>query len=373
MTKKYAKGVEIKIAIVVPGFSVDEQDWCIPALLDFVRVLAAQAEVHVFTLRWPERNDTYSVYGAVVHALGGRKNIGLRGALQLYTRAVQKITAEHNQAPFSAIHAFWADEPGWVAAWVGRLLNIPVVISLAGGELIGMRDINYGVQLLPGRDALIRMSLASAKWITAGSKYLLNIARNHLDESAKEKLVLAPLGVDTELFSPSVQKNENRKILNVGSLYPIKDQGRMIRATSSIPDVHLEIAGGGPLMSDLYNTAFTFRAADRVKLLGEIDHDKMPELYRSASILVQSSRHESQGMAVLEAAACGIICVGTPVGVLPETGIQVNDDSEMIYQINRLLNDRQYRLKLGESAREEVVKMFSLKPSVEKFISLYNA
>ena len=33
----------MKIGLVVPGFSANEQDWCIPALLDYVRALAAQA------------------------------------------------------------------------------------------------------------------------------------------------------------------------------------------------------------------------------------------------------------------------------------------------------------------------------------------
>ena len=66
----------MKIGLVVPGFSADEQDWCIPALLDYVRVLAQQAEVHVFTLRWPERGGTYSVYGATVRPVLQRGGSG---------------------------------------------------------------------------------------------------------------------------------------------------------------------------------------------------------------------------------------------------------------------------------------------------------
>src|SRR4029077_12484140 len=139
----------MKIALVVPGFSAHEQDWCIPALLNYARTLALQAEVHVFTLRWPERGGTYPVFGASVHALEGRKRLGVK-VFSLWARALRAISDEHRRSPFDVLHAFWADEPGWVAAWAGGRLGIPVLLSLAGGELVGLRDIGYGLQLLPG-------------------------------------------------------------------------------------------------------------------------------------------------------------------------------------------------------------------------------
>lgn len=362
----------MKIAIVVPGFSKNERDWCIPALLDYVRSLAARAEVHVFTLRWPERNGHYPVYGATVHAMGGRKQLGMGGAFRLYARTVQGIVAEHERTPFSVIHAFWADEPGWVAAWAARRLNIPLVISLAGGELVGIRDIQYGLQILPGRDLLIRMGLSSAKWITAGSNYLLDIAKRHLGSVAQQKLVLTPLGVDIGRFYPIVGEGRREKVLNVGSLYPVKGQSMVIRAIGRVPDARLEIAGEGPLLSGLQAAASALRVADRVKFLGEIVHDDMPELFRSAALMVQGSLHESQGMAVLEAAACGVAGIGTRVGILPEIGIPVADDREMAWQIDRLLRDEKHRKMLGDAARETVVQRFSLELSLERFLSLYS-
>src|SRR5436305_1637369 len=98
----------MKLAIIVPGFSANEQDWCIPALLDFVRVLAMQADVHVFTLRWPERAADYDVYHAHVHALGGTSRLGPR-VLGLWSRALRAIAAEHRRAPFDVLHAFGVD------------------------------------------------------------------------------------------------------------------------------------------------------------------------------------------------------------------------------------------------------------------------
>ncbi|HET7034455.1 MAG TPA: hypothetical protein VFI42_02130, partial [Thermomicrobiaceae bacterium] len=61
----------MKLALILPGFSAAEDDWCIPALLDLARVLAPEVELHVFPLRYPPRRGRYRIYGATVHPLGG--------------------------------------------------------------------------------------------------------------------------------------------------------------------------------------------------------------------------------------------------------------------------------------------------------------
>src|SRR5258708_30030834 len=217
----------MKIGILVPGFSTSEQDWCIPALLDFVRVLSERAEVHVFTLRWPEHGRAYSVYGATVHAFNGREHLGLR-AFRLYAQALGAIAGEHRRKPFTSLHAFWADEPGWVAALAGRWLGIPTIISLAGGELVRMPEIRYGMALRPGRRALIRWGLDRAQCIGVGSDYLMRIARSELGPRNQSKLKHIPLGVDTQLFSPQAPghrpSSSPPKVLNVGSLTFVKGQ-----------------------------------------------------------------------------------------------------------------------------------------------------
>ena len=61
----------MKIGLVVPGFSADAGDWCIPALRNLARQLATTEEVHVLALRYPYRPSGYAVFGAQVRALGG--------------------------------------------------------------------------------------------------------------------------------------------------------------------------------------------------------------------------------------------------------------------------------------------------------------
>jgi len=360
----------LKIGLIVPGFSAHERDWCIPALLDYVRVLAQSAEVHVFTMRWPERAGTYPVHGAVVHALNGRQKMGPR-VLGLWARVTRAIAAEHCRAPFTALHAFWADEPGWVGAWAARQLRVPFILSLAGGELVAMPDIAYGLLRLPGRRALVQKALRQATRVTVGSEYLRNIARAFCDPTKIERL---PLGVDTSLFSlPTEQPPPEPLLLNVGALYPVKDQTLLVRAfrrvAAQVPEARLELVGEGPLRGDLLKLAEGLN----VHLAGAVPHEALAEGYRRAAVFVQTSRHESQGLAVLEAAACGLPVVGTPVGVLPEIGLGTSTESELAERVIELLRDAPRRKRLGLKAWEQIQSEFALRVTMGRWMQMYEA
>ncbi|MBI3762495.1 MAG: glycosyltransferase [Chloroflexi bacterium] len=373
----------MKLALVTPGFSSDERDWCIPALLDFVQCLAAHAEIHIFALRYPHRVDRYQVYGATVHSLNGVGAGGARSPL-LWSRAAREIATEHQRGAFDVLHAFWAYEPGPIAVWAGRSLRVPVVISLAGGELAGLPDIGYGLQLWPHRRALVRWALQRAVAVTAGSRYLMSRA-----ERLTSRLTLAPLGVDTGMF-----KDEGGRItdevfrlppssvilLNVASLIPVKDQAALLRAFAQVrPDfagARLAIAGEGESHSALQTLAEELEIGDRVNFFGDVPHEALPEIYRSAAFCVQSSRHEAQGMAVLEAAACGVPTVGTAVGILPELMpdewlAPPGDIPALAGLIRRGLSQPMTLQEIGKTLRGRMESEFSLEGRVERFLEVY--
>ena len=362
----------MKIGLVVPGFSADEQDWCIPALLDYVRVLAQQAEVHVFTLRWPERGGTYSVYGATVHALDGRKRLGPR-VVALWARAVRAIAAEHRRGAFDALHAFWLDEPGWVAAWAARRLGVRAVLSLAGGELSWMPDIGYGLQLWPGRGALVRACARQAAVVTAGSRAYAAAAEAHFAAHGLRRGVsVAPLGVDLDRFRPGPAGPEAaRRMINVGSLAPVKDQALLVRAFRQVvaarPDAELVIVGEGALRPALEAQA----AGLPVRFAGAVPHEQLPAWYANAAVCVQTSRHEAQGLAVLEAAACGLPIVGTPVGVLPDVGQVAATEAELAEVLVELLGQPGRRAALAVAGQAVVQEQFGLAAAVARFQALY--
>jgi glycosyltransferase involved in cell wall biosynthesis len=270
------------------------------------------------------------------------------------------------------VHAFWADEPGWVAAIAARLIGAPLLVSLAGGELVRLPDIAYGLERLRGRRTLVRWTLGRASAVTAGSRYLLDLARTRLGGGRLDRLRLAPLGVDCDRFRPGARQRlaGPPQLLNVGSLTPVKAQGDLIRAIRLVPHARLRIVGGGSLQGELGALAESCGVAGRVEIAGEIDHAAMPDAYRSADLFVQASRHEAQGMATLEAAASGVPVAGTPVGVLPDVGVTAPIES-LAGAIAALAREADRLVRLGRECRERVLADYSLPIAMSRFLRVY--
>ena len=358
----------MKIGLVVPGFSAHEHDWCIPALLNFVRRLATENCVHVFALEYPYRRDEYSVYNATVHSIGGR-NRGKAYAPRLWSDTLAAIRAEHRRARFDVLHAFWANEPGAITMVAGRALKIPIIVSVAGGELVGLRQIDYGGQMHLIERTMIDWTMHAADRVTVGSRYLFAIAARRRSDAR-----MLPLGVDTQMFSPRERRERSTPltILNVGSLVPVKNQIELLNAFARLerPDTCLEIIGTGILEHELRARAKMLGIENHVAFVGAIPHDALPFRYRKADLIVQSSLHEAQGMAIFEAAACGVPVAGTSVGILPELaersgGVSANDLTEAME------NALQAREQMGRNGRRAVEENFSMEATWDGWTKLY--
>ncbi|MCB0202317.1 MAG: glycosyltransferase [Caldilineae bacterium] len=373
----------MRLALITPGFaSPGEANFAIPALTDTVRTLAERHEVHVFTLRYPHRRDTYGFHGATVHAFGWG-TAGGANRLRLLQSALAAIRREHRRQPFDLFHGLWADEPGFVASSAGRLLGRPSVVSLLGGELIGFPDIGYGGLLSRSNRWLTGQALRRASAVTVGSHFLRQIAAAHV---SNDRLHVLPLGVDTQLFKPNEMSDASRitfhaltsteppadpafHILHVASLSPVKDQATLLDTLAIVanqhPEVHLHIVGSGPLQPSLAAQAGALGASAHVTFHGEVAHEQLPLYYRAADLFLLSSRYESQSMVVLEATACGCPVAGTAVGVLPELldptqVVPVGDAGALAGAIDALISDPARRTASARESRAAVLAHFAL-------------
>ncbi len=371
----------MNIGLLVPGFSTDESDWCIPALRNLVASLARLEDLRVFALRYPYRAGRYDLFGARVTAIGGGARQGF-GSAAVWSRALAALAGQHRRRPFHILHAFWAGETGALAAVAGRLLRVPVVVSLAGGELVGLKEIAYGGQLARVEGLKTPLALALASRVSVGSTYLLSLAATGSKVSTT-KLRRIPLGADVELFRPPANAPQPSppRLVQAASLVPVKDQTTLLRAVAVLRnsghEFRLEIAGSGPLEPRLRAMARELSVAGRVAFRGEIPHDRLPAFYAGAAAYVQSSLHEAQGMALLEAAACGVSAIGTRVGALPElepdaaVGCEPGDPEAMAAAMAALLDAPDRLTTMGAAARRRVESDYSLETCVERFRSLY--
>jgi glycosyltransferase involved in cell wall biosynthesis len=357
----------MKIGLIVPGFSADAEDWCIPALRHLARTLATQGDVRVIALRYPYRRSRYVVDGAETIALGGALSHRAR-TLALWRDTIGLLRAEHCRRPFDVLHAFWATESGLLASLAGRLLGVPTLVSLAGGELVALPDIGYGDQRLAWERLKVSMSLRLASAVSAGSRQLVVMAEQHLHG---RRVHLAPLGVDLSMFSPGPRSCPATRVLHVATLSPVKDQVTLLRAFAVVrrehPDTVLELVGDGPLLAPLRQLAAELHLGSSVQFRGAVDHAQLPGVYAGAAAFVVSSRHEAQSMVALEAAACGVPLVGTRVGVLPE----VTDALAAVGDHVGLAQALSATLAAGVRRTEQIQADYGLEVCTDRFRALY--
>lgn len=364
----------MRIALLTPGFSRHAGHWAIPALEVYATLLARRCQLHVFSLRYPEAGE--SKWAGIQHtALGGGQRMGA-ASLSVIWQAAQAMRQAHRQTPFDLIHAFWADEAGFTAVLTGRWLHLPTVVSCAGGELVWFNDIGYGTQGSLFRRWLVRTALRQATLVTAGSRYQLALAR--AQSVPDERLRLAPLGVDCAHFRPAHPPDHRPPtLIQAASLTPIKGQSLLLAALhhvrQQLPTARLTLAGEGPLRGQLGRQANQYGLTDAIAWPGKRGFAEMPALYQHAHLYIQTSLHEAQGMAVLEALACGLPVLGTPVGVLPEVAAAPPQTAAaaLAAQAVALLTDPAAYQSASVQARHLAQTAYDLPVTMQKFQTLY--
>lgn len=369
----------MKIALVVPGFPEGAQAWAIPALLDLVEGLAAHHEVVVVTLRYPHRAGRYLHGGARVHALGGATQAGWR-RFPLLARAAGRLLTESRTRPFDLVHGLWADEPGFVAVAAGRMLRRPALVSVLGGELERIEEIQYGGARSAANRWLAARALAGAAAVTVGSELL---ATRWKARVGRARLRRVPLGVDTSLFfpadAPPLSPPGRLHLVQVASLTPVKAHGSALRAVAAAeerPRLHLHLVGEGPRDAALRQQAVDLGIEGQVTFHGAVAHERLPALYRAADLCLLTSRYESQSMVALEAAACGRATIGSRVGLLPELVapawlVPPGDVAGLADRLDRIVRAPAQLDAMGSEARRRVEAGYRLDQSLEQWQEIY--
>jgi glycosyltransferase involved in cell wall biosynthesis len=143
----------------------------------------------------------------------------------------------------------------------------------------------------------------------------------------------------------------------------------------TLPELQLVVAGDGPLAPDLQARARQLGLAGNVSWLGRVPYREMPAVYNRAHLYLQTSRHESQGLAVVEALACGLPALGTPVGLLPEVAALpvTNVREQLAGQVVALLEEGESWEEQAGAARTLAVAQFDLPVTTARFLALATA
>jgi glycosyltransferase involved in cell wall biosynthesis len=350
----------MRIAMIVPGvggFRSTGHERTIPVLQALIERLSRGHTVLVVTLD-EEHQRRYDSLGATVIALGRLTGPGRTGRyLMGFRRLISALRSDGGQ--FDVVHAVWADRSASWAVAAGRLLRIPVVVSVSGGELARLPDIGYGGQCSWLNRMGTSWALRAAHAVSSPSRYALApLAQKRPDA------VWLPWSVDCSFFEGMVERplGPPWRLLHVASINRVKDQSTLLSAVRLVRDrgvaVELDCIGEDTLNGALERKAIELKLAKTVRFHGYKPLDALIPFYGQAHLYLQSSLHESMGAAVLEAAAAGVPTVGTAVGLVAEmapeaaVAVPVRDPAALAEGILSLLTDEQRRMELARCARQ---------------------
>ena len=345
----------MKLALVVPG-GVDRSGEfrVIPALLTLIERLARVHDVHVFALRQEATAGRWELLGATIHNIGD-------GWPRL--RAIAAIRAEHRRERFDLVHAIFSGSCGLVAVAAAKLLGLPSLVHIAGGELVALHDIGYGGrQKWKGRlrEAVV---LRAADAVTAASAPIIESLRALGLEARR-----VPLGVDLRSWSPLAprrRRSTEARLLHVASLNRVKDQPTLLRALAALSAkglaFRMDIVGVDTLQGEMQRLARELGLEHHVRFLGFKTQRELRPIVTAADLLVMSSCHEAGPLVLLEAAVAGVPTVGTAVGHIAEwspsaaLAVPVGDWKGLAEAIQRVLTDEELRLRMADVAQHRAM------------------
>ena len=363
----------MKIALLVPG-GVDRTGTVkvIPCLLWLIeRLAASEHDVHVFVPRQEDRPGSWPLLGATVH------NAGRRHASPWM---LGSIVAEHRKAPFDIIHAFWSGL-GAIGAVAGRLLRVPLVLTLPGGDVVRLPDIGYGARLSRRGEIYLRVAARNATRITTPSRFMRNLATTLGIDAA-----VVPLGVDLVRWRVAPPRRREAlapiRLLHVADLNRVKDQPTLLNAIARLRaggvPLELVVIGFDTLQGQIQRLAAQLGLAGEVRFLGHLPHAELRPWFDRADLLVMASRHEAGPLVMLEAAVAGVPTVGTSVGHLadhsPEAALAVptGDERALAEAIGTLAADEERRLGMAAAAQDIAVR-YDADFTARTFLEMYRA
>ena len=200
------------------------------------------------------------------------------------------------------------------------------------------------------RNQYVTVSLPSARDLTGlgVDPGRIAVVRNGLDEAPPHTL--------------NVPRSEAPRIAVLSRLVPHKQIEDALDAIaelrSRIPDVHMDILGGGWWKQRLVDHAALLGISDAVTFHGHVDDDTKHRVLQRSWVHVLPSRKEGWALAVTEAGQHAVPTIGyRSSGGLTDsiidgvTGLLVDDHDELVDGLEQLLSDQVLREQLGAKAQ----------------------
>lgn len=174
--------------------------------------------------------------------------------------------------------------------------------------------------------------------------------------------------------------DHEKVVIHVSNFRGVKRVQDVVASFAKIQEVvpsKLLLVGDGPEMTPVCKLVSKLGLDDHVLFLGK--QDKLEELYSLSDLLLLLSEKESFGLVLLEAMACGVPCIGTNIGGIPEVIIdgetgyicEFGNVDEVAEKSIQLLTDAAQHHAFSEAAMSLVESSFRSETITEEYLAIY--
>ncbi|MBN1972686.1 MAG: glycosyltransferase family 4 protein [Sedimentisphaerales bacterium] len=200
------------------------------------------------------------------------------------------------------IHAHYATSGGLASLVSGFH---PAIVTVHGSDLIN------GIKSIVWRP-LLKKIFNYADCVNVVSKELEEIALSL--GISKEKIEVLTLGIDTEKFSftkrPELAKKTVLRMICTRRMERVFDHLTILNALSILKekgiDFEMTFAGDGSLLDEMKRQADNLGLSDKVKFIGMIPNNDLPDLLARNDIYLSASLWDGASLSLLEAMASGL-------------------------------------------------------------------
>jgi glycosyltransferase involved in cell wall biosynthesis len=205
---------------------------------------------------------------------------------------------------------------GLAFLWAELIVNLlhtlkkPCVLALHGGKLIEFAETNR---------KRIRRLFSKASQIATPSQFL-----KEYFSVTYPRIVYIPNGIDIQAYKFRKRTNPKPHLIWIRAFHSIYQPLMAVQVLQKVklafPDVHLTMIGADKKdgsLQGVINFMQQHELRDAVSIVGHVPKADIPLWLDTADIFLNTTRYESFGVSVLEAACVGLPIVTTNVGELP--------------------------------------------------------
>lgn len=235
---------------------------------------------------------------------------------------------------------------------------------------------------------VIKHGIEKSDAVTAVSKSLVKQTTEMLDVN-KEIATIYNFVNEEDYYKQDVPalrqqygiSNDEKVLIHISNFRKVKRVRDIIYAFKQVRNEvksTLLLVGDGPEYPDTVQLVEALGLKEHVRFLGK--QTNISELLSIANLMLLLSEKESFGLVLLEAMLCGVPCIGTNIGGIPEviehdkTGylVELGDtDSAANYAIE-VLTDNHLMRRLSENALIQAKEKFASEKIVNQYQHLYD-